>query len=396
MFVRESNGVGGFSERRVSTFAATDILGHADVDSDGDIDLLVTGPWPTSAVTVLDNDGNGNFQSVSNSIPSTVLNTEWLLFADVDADGDVDLIVNYDPPNSPPAELQVLRNDGAGVFAFEPQWQIPSLQNLRLLTGVALDADNDGDVDLITGTDDPVLLLNDGSGAMTPATGAIPGRFATANVRPSELSVDDVDGDGDVDLFVSYTSPVNSGNSEDGTLFENDGAGSFTVRTVFDEGRRWTRARLVDLVVDGVPELVVSSSDFINGSVTTIYENDRMGGFTPGRRGFDGPFNLSNGRFIDTDGDRDRDLDYVAIDAEYKNLTAQMRCRFAPRVGGRLEIEVANTSSFGTTTAFLVLSTGRLPQPIGFPELGRLVVDPGMGTTVFIRSRSFAARWITW
>jgi hypothetical protein len=103
---------------------------------------------------------------------------------------------------------------------------------------VMFDADGDGDLDIYvcsggiefsessTALKDR-LYFNDGKGIFTLSNQMLPGtkRFTSS----STVAVGDIDGDGDLDLFVGEGSkPMKNGVPGDGFLLENDGRGNFT------------------------------------------------------------------------------------------------------------------------------------------------------------------------
>src|SRR5262245_39311306 len=120
----------------------------ADVDLDGDVDL-VTGnrrwevlPSPMDGREMLYlNDGTGRFANASEGLPKTESDTQALACADVDGDGDPDLVVANEGPN----ELWI--NDGSGHF--EPVPFAPSNGWHPTYDAALGDVDLDGDHDLL-------------------------------------------------------------------------------------------------------------------------------------------------------------------------------------------------------------------------------------------------------
>ncbi len=385
LLMRQNDGVGGFEERiAITGFSATYVWNQADMDGDGDLDLLVEGPWPSHTAKVMINDGTGSFQLLTGAVPANIADVRWSHFEDLDGDGDRDLLVHYGPWNKL-GNFAILQNNGSGRLSANPSWQIPALSG-RNLVGTVFDADGDGDVDCVVGDDDPVLYQNDGSGQMVAVVGALPPRFVTASVRPTILAPADLDGDGDTDLLTIYTSRTLLGRrpAEYGALYQNDGSGTFTVTRTFAGPDEWWDGHLVDVDDDGDEDLVVTRKTSLGASRTVIdiYDNDGKGTLTLGTRQLVGLDGLFYGKFIDVDDDGD--LDFVGGSGRagvFTNLTRQLVSRVVPRLGGTLELELPNATQ-NAIAAFLLLSPASLRQPLDIPDLGRLVADPAIGVSV--------------
>jgi hypothetical protein len=247
-----NDGVGGFLPGDVVPGAGVG-LALADLDADGDLDVagffanvfVEEGADPRSGIRVLRNDGAGIFGA-----PEELLLADApaaLAAGDLDADGDIDLVLTTEGLNSLDrfAGLQVLRNDGAGRFS--PDALLPRDEH-RPDSLVAADFDGDGIADIAIG--DSALgqvdvLLNDGAGGLASAglhLGVEGGGVAA-------LTAQDFNGDGRLDLaFLSGRK--NSSLS----LLTGGGAGEF-----FQEDLRVGPTRsfsLLDLDGDGRAELL--------------------------------------------------------------------------------------------------------------------------------------------
>ena len=176
-------------------------MAAADFDSDGDLDLVVSGSdyqWGTNCNRVFLNQGNGNFLIAELGLPQNL--TYRFSVVDVDRDGRPDLLLcpySTSGTNRP----ALMRNTGSGFV------EIPSNLPAELNFATWADYDNDGDPDLllVTGTELPAmgdepyraaLFRNDG-GTLTRADTGLPSLVA------HQADFADVDNDGDLDLLIS-------------------------------------------------------------------------------------------------------------------------------------------------------------------------------------------------
>ncbi len=132
------------------------------------------------------------------------------------------------------------------------------------------DADQDGDMDLYVGSGGnhqpqssglfrDRLYLNDGKGNFYRANTQLPEN----NNNTSVVCTFDIDGDGDIDLFIGSRSvPMNYGIPPKSYIFENLGDGTFKDATVYfapflQSLGMVTDAKFVDILNDGEKELVI-------------------------------------------------------------------------------------------------------------------------------------------
>ncbi|MEZ4235095.1 MAG: CRTAC1 family protein [Myxococcota bacterium] len=119
LFRGRPNNMAPYTER-LSGFDLSEGTGGslADVDGDGDLDLLVL-RYDAPAV-LLRNDGRGHFQDVSAALPIAVSGpTTSSAWADIDLDGDLDLFVGsygYVEDEDRPARSYLFENEGDGTF----------------------------------------------------------------------------------------------------------------------------------------------------------------------------------------------------------------------------------------------------------------------------------------
>ncbi|MCB2409148.1 FG-GAP-like repeat-containing protein [Hymenobacter lucidus] len=202
-----------------------------DVDADGDLDFLVLNPDKTVAVRI--NDGTGIFTgnqtvSVGAIISGTPYASESidLKLGDIDGDGDLDMMVTNIFHPDWQATMSVRLNNGSGIFSGNQEVSVGS--GYKMIE--AGDVDGDGDLDLIMGAGNLILVrFNDGNGLFTS------GYVVNIDNGPSGgvdcIALGDVDRDGDLDMVISTNSPGSI------TVFINDGHGvlgrtrSYTTQT---------------------------------------------------------------------------------------------------------------------------------------------------------------------
>ena len=227
---------------RLDGALGVDVYGHhgvsaGDIDGDGDDDLYVSQPSGLPN-RLLRNDGDLTFSDVTFSAGVGVLDsTSMALVADIDNDGDQDLIVI-----TAVAPL-LFHNDGAGAFRHALNaFELESAPQGQLTSATLADYDLDGDLDLYicayryhagTGVrhaptpyhdanngSPNFLLRNRGDGTFEDVT-----RAAGLNVNNSRFSFAaawaDFDEDSHPDLYVANDFGRNN-------LYRNNGDGTFT------------------------------------------------------------------------------------------------------------------------------------------------------------------------
>lgn len=123
-----------------------------DYDNDGDVDVLESDEDYGTGLRLWDNDGNGHFAEVAaaKGLPGPGTKVNCATAGDVDNDGDQDVYVRVDGVG------RLYRNDG-GRFI-----HVSSFGGAEHM--FFADLDNDGDLDLVSGG----VFLNDGRGSFGP------------------------------------------------------------------------------------------------------------------------------------------------------------------------------------------------------------------------------------
>ena len=288
-------------------------IAFADVDNDGDLDVLITGdsgPTPSSdkIAKLYTNDGSGNFIEV-NGTPFEGVKNSSIAFADIEGDGDQDVLITGDDNSGISFITKLYTNDGSGNFTevtgtpFDVAWH----------SSIAFaDVDSDGDQDvLITGLKGPLgpsniiskLYTNDGSGNFTEVSNT-----PFEEVWFGSIAFADVDGDNDQDVLITGIAGTNPFENKVSKLYTNDGSGNFTeISTPFD-GVSQSSVAFADVDGDGDQDVLITGRNNSNNEISKLYINDGSGNFTEvSGTPFDG---VSNGSiaFADVDIDGDPDL----------------------------------------------------------------------------------------
>ncbi|MEK6795130.1 MAG: VCBS repeat-containing protein [Spirochaetota bacterium] len=197
--IYQNNGLGTFTEIGAGSLTPVyfSSISLGDLDRDGDLDLILTGYDGTvRRAKVYENVGAGAFTETGvGSLPGVQDSTTAL--ADMDGDGDLDLLLSgLDTGGS--RITKFFRNNGSGGFTDIGTGSLPQVTAASFSFG---DIDADGDLDLIfTGSDGTRysrIYRNNGSGTYSEFG---PGTLIPIN---GSVSLGDIDSDGDLDLILA-------------------------------------------------------------------------------------------------------------------------------------------------------------------------------------------------
>jgi hypothetical protein len=240
----------------------------ADFDLDGDLDLA-TANSGSDDVTILRNNGVGNFAQPASSPEAAGDGSIAVAAADLDGDGDPDLAVANQTEDS----VTILRNDGGSDF-IEPGSSPEATGDAPRFVGVC-DQDGDGDQDLAIandGSDDVTILRNNGAGNFSER-GTSP---EAAGDAPQSVALSDQDGDADLDLAITNF------NSDNVTILRNNGAGNFSERGTSPEAVGNGPAGIREGDFDGDTDLDLAVANVFGDSVTILRNNGAGNFIEPG------------------------------------------------------------------------------------------------------------------
>ena len=280
IFINDGKGAFSLGGQEFPRYDLSD-AGIDDLDSDGYPDIvLVQSNGPN---LILFNDGAGGFSQIAQELGDGP--GMGICIEDVDSDGDLDLLfAQYEAP------LEIWFNNGAGHFDISEQVFVAA-NNRKFALG---DLDGDGDPDAIIPRDfgeSSVILLNDGIGRFE----SIESGLQTAGSNGINVSLGDVDGDGDLDILHNCHGCADS-------VWINDGSARFTsTGQLLSTGWSYD-SEFADLDLDGDLDIVIANSNIQD----QVWLNDGTGIFsqsttTPEQRGS----TTVAVEDFDTDGDYD-------------------------------------------------------------------------------------------
>lgn len=247
-----------------------------------------------------------------------------LAIADVNGDGNEDVFIGGAKGQAGTIYLHrgggSLRNTSQAIFQQDAAYEDTAAS--------FLDADGDGDMDLMVGSGGNEvgeessyrarLYLNDGNGQFSASESKLPSTFKNI----STIAASDFDGDGDTDVFVGSRSVVGTyGIDPDHLFLENNGDGTFsdaTERLAYDlkDAGMITHAIWTDMDGDGKDDLVTTSE----WGTPKVYKNSgrRLSHMESTLDSLHGWWNVVESADLDNDGDNDLILGNQGSNIHYR------------------------------------------------------------------------------
>ena len=257
-----NNGSGSFSAEQLIAAGPDSVMAlkKADIDNDGDFDLVCASRLDNTISWFQNTNGSGSF-GPKQVITSTALSVADVAIADFDSDGDND--VAY-VSNGSADDLLWQPNLGTGTFG-AAQLINSNIDSNGALTLVASDIDNDSDMDIIVGESTKVTWSENlyGQANFEP-----PKTIATALTTITSSQTIDADNDGDLDILMTTSG------SNKVVWFINQGLNQNTIKGT------------VRLDIEGngcgandakLPNILVSTTDGTNTYATLTSRNEYIG-----------------------------------------------------------------------------------------------------------------------
>lgn len=270
---------------------------HGDIDHDGDIDVMFVSIDSGQATFFLRNDLQPQpfLNATENAFIADSSNTTDTIITDINQDGEVDVMTTTLNGQN----LIYLNNDTSDSFAGVNGLALPgSVNNAYGLTHADIDLDGDPDLVVAINGQNHLLLNNDSA---DPFAAVSPINFG-ANTESRALAAGDVDLDGDIDIVSAEFNDINSLylNDRSGNPFVNN------VSTIELAASPSTDIALADINIDGYLDVVIANDNqddvvFFNTTTPPYFDSSNPVSL-PGSSGGSSAIHIAD---LDNDGDDD-------------------------------------------------------------------------------------------
>lgn len=292
----------------------------ADLDADGDQDIIVASSGDNRVAWFENLDGLGQYGE-SRVIADDARSVRGVFAADLDGDGDLDVL----SASAADDKIAWYENDGTGQFS-APRVLTTDANGASSVFAADLDGDGDHDVLAASSTDDTVAWFEnlDSQGQFSEAR-----LITTTSDRVRSVMAIDLDGDGDADVLTA-----SSGDDSIAWYENQSGKGDFAEASFISrDARRATFVTAADVDDDGDVDVFSAGTSH----QITFYEN--VGGtFFEEEVSTDA---LGVASLSLTDMDLDGDLDVLAAFADEDVIGWHENLGFA-RFGEQREVVTSN------------------------------------------------------
>jgi hypothetical protein len=247
------NGAGTFSMG--GSFAVNGLearhMAGGDFDADGDVDL-VTSNRASGSLSLLRNNGSAGFTLIATI--TVGVGPRHVALDDLNGDCSLDIAVAVHDDR----QIKVLFNNGNGTFGAPVAFNVPGNEKPSGMT--MADLDHDGDVDLVSTTDVNnsgriIVMVNDGLGGFQSVL------YQTSSQNPDAVLTADFDADGDKDVATADEA------SNLVSALANSGGATYGAAVTFMVGLHPSMIATEDFDQNGSSDVVTSNKDSDNVSV---------------------------------------------------------------------------------------------------------------------------------
>ncbi|MGB1308377.1 MAG: T9SS type A sorting domain-containing protein [Oceanihabitans sp.] len=240
----------------------------ADLDNDGDMDAVSASSNDNKIAWYKNTDGLGNF-GAEQIITTNANGASSVTGADLDNDGDIDIISASSNDN----KIAWYENtDGQGNFGAE---QIISTNALGATAVTVVDLDNDGDLDVISASsnDNKIAWYKNTDGLGSFGNQLV---ITTNAIGASAVTATDLDNDGDIDVIsASYN------DNKIAWYKNTDGQGNFGLEQIISSDASGANSvSFADMDNDGDMDVISSAyiieEDVFQANRVSWYENDTI------------------------------------------------------------------------------------------------------------------------
>ncbi|MCX6326225.1 MAG: FG-GAP-like repeat-containing protein [Bacteroidia bacterium] len=313
-----------------------------DYDSDGDLDILLTGYSDSGPVSKIYRNNGDNTFIEQTGIALTGVYQSSIAWGDYDNDGDLDILLTGATGNSPNINpvSKIYRNNNDNTFTEQTSIALTGVYSSSIDWG---DYDNDGDLDiLLTGQAGsyPIskIYCNNGDNSFTEQTGiSLPG------IASGSIAWGDYDNDCDLDILLTGS----SGSGLISKIYRNNGDNSFTEQiSIGLTGVAGSSVAWGDYDNDGDLDILLTG---YTGSVniSKIYRNNGDNSFTE-QTGIVLP-GVWSSSVAWGDYDNDGDLDMLIGPKVYRNNTFMKAGKYSANKISSAPVKLSTTHQPGAT-----------------------------------------------
>jgi hypothetical protein len=309
-FTVASGGTGpGFFETQVVSSYYTNSNApsrflSADIDNDGDVDMIGFDYY--NGITLSSNNGDGSFAAPVNESDwgkNFGSNPRAVQYSDMDNDGYGDIVATRTNNST---YIVILKNNGTGTFS---RYDSVNTSSANVYYGTeAKDFNNDGknDIAYVKSAIDSVFISYNSSGWTNNDSYSFPTHSGT------RLTSGDIDNDGDVDLVIGYEGGFGTLSNNGDETFGSEAGYSSTYNTYYLE-----QIMLSDVNGDGYLDVITTGGNNYNQFGINLNNGD-------GTFGSESAYTLSIQPAImvagDLDADGDIDLAFCYQNETYLNV----------------------------------------------------------------------------